>query len=163
MSRLSHMLKSKGRLLLAIALAGICLPQTATRLVTPEIRRVGDKLACKCGSCNNTVATCQMLECHYSLPAREKIGSMQKAGASDQAIVDTFVKESGLAALASPPAEGFNLLGWIMPFIAICFGLVAVAMWFKRMSRPKLAASQVEPVIDRKYQQRIDRELEELE
>jgi len=104
-----------------------------------------------------------MLECHYSLPAREKIGNMQKAGASDQAIVNTFVKESGLAALASPPAEGFNLLGWIMPFIAICFGLVAVVMWFKRMSPPKLAGSQVEPVIDRKYQQRIDKELEELE
>src|SRR3954449_6248012 len=104
------MLKSKGRLLLAVALAGICLPQTATQLVTPEIRRVGDKLACKCGVCNNTVATCQMLECHYSLPARQKIAALQKKGESDETIVAGFVKENGISALASPPAEGFNIL-----------------------------------------------------
>src|SRR3954451_6544928 len=148
---------------LFLVLAAVCLPQTATQLVTPEIRRVGDKLACKCGACNNTVATCQMLECHYSLPAREKTATLQKTGATDQAIVNTFVKESGLAALASPPAEGFNLLGWLMPFIAISFGLVAVAMWFRRMSRPRPAAVVAAPSIDRKYQQRIDKELEELE
>ena len=39
---------------LLLVLAAVCLPQTATQLVTPEIRRVGDKLACKCGVCNNT-------------------------------------------------------------------------------------------------------------
>jgi cytochrome c-type biogenesis protein CcmH len=158
------MLKSKSRLLLVLALAGICLPQTATQLVTPEIRRVGDKLACKCGACNNTVATCQMLECHYSLPAREKIGQMQKAGMDDKTIVDAFVKEGGLAALAAPPTDGFNLLAWIMPFLAISFGIVAIGIWFKRFAgRKQLATVRPEPVIDPRYQERMDRELEELE
>lgn len=157
------MLKRKSRLLLALALAAICLPQTATTYVTPEVRRVGDKLACKCGACNNTVGTCPMLECHYSLPAREKIAQMQKAGASDQSIVDSFVKESGLSALASPPAEGFNLLGWVMPFIALALGLGAVAIWFKRFFRRKSATAPELPEIDRRYQERMDRELEELE
>ena len=104
-----------------------------------------------------------MLECHYSLPAREKIDQMQKAGASDQSIVDSFVKESGLSALASPPAEGFNLLGWVMPFIALALGLGAVAIWFKRFFRRKSAAAPELPEIDRRYQERMDRELEELE
>ena len=72
MSRPNNMSKSKSKLLLGLVLAGVCLPQTASQLVTPEIRRVGDKLACKCGSCNNTVATCSMLQCHYSLPARKR-------------------------------------------------------------------------------------------
>ena len=157
------MLKRKSRLLLALGLAAICLPQTATTYVTPEVRRVGDKLACKCGACNNTVGTCPMLECHYSLPAREKIAQMQRAGASDQSIVDSFVKESGLSALASPPAEGFNLLGWVMPFIALALGLGAVAIWFKRFFRRKSATAPELPEIDRKYQERMDRELEELE
>ena len=79
---------------LILVLAAVCLPQTATQLVTPEIRRVGDKLACKCGVCNNTVATCQMLECHYSLPARQKIDAMQKLGQSDEVIVASFVKKT---------------------------------------------------------------------
>ena len=158
------MLKSKSRLLVAFVLAGICLSQNATQLVTPEIRRVGDKLACKCGACNNTVATCQMLECHYSLPARERIAEMQKTGAGDKAIVDTFVKEGGLAALAAPPTSGFNLLAWVMPFVAITFGLVAIAIWFKRFAGKRQAAVvRTEPEIDARYQQRIDRELEELE
>jgi cytochrome c-type biogenesis protein CcmH len=104
-----------------------------------------------------------MLQCHYSLPAREKIEQMQKAGASDQTIVDAFVKESGLSALASPPAEGFNLLGWIMPFIGIAFGLAAVGIWFKRFIRRRSVTSPELPEIDRRYQERMDRELEELE
>src|SRR6476659_1205284 len=163
------MLKSKGRLLLAIALAGICLPQTATRLVTPEIRRVGDKLACKCGSCNNTVATCQMLQCHYSEPAREKIAKMQSTGASDQGIIDSFVQESGLSALASPPTTGFHLLGYIMPFIVIVLGLGAIAVWMKRFRAtnevlaPATPESQAASQIDERYRARIEKEMAELE
>ena len=80
MSRPINMLKSRSRLLLSWLLAAVCLPQTSTQLVTPEIRRVGDKLACKCGACNNTVATCPMLECHYSMPAREKIAANAEGG-----------------------------------------------------------------------------------
>src|SRR5688572_15849415 len=97
---------------LLLALSAVCLPQSGTNLVTPDIRRVGDRLACKCGVCNNTVATCQMLQCHYSYPAREKIAEMQKAGMGDQSIVDAFVKERGIAALAAPPMQGFNVLAW---------------------------------------------------
>src|SRR3977135_3917999 len=105
--------------LLILTLAAVCLPQTATQLVTPEIRRVGDKLACKCALRNNTVATCQMLECHYSLPARQKIAARQTEGEADEIILASFVKESGISALASPPAEGFNILGYLMPIIGI--------------------------------------------
>ena len=157
------MLKFPSRLVLALALAAICLPQSSTKLVTPEIRRVGDKLACKCGACNNTVATCSMLECHYSLPAREKIDEMQKAGSADQTIIDTFVKESGLSALATPPAEGFFLLGWIMPFIAISLGLVFVAIWFKRFAKRSPANEAPLPEIDRRYLDRMNKELQDLE
>jgi cytochrome c-type biogenesis protein CcmH len=149
---------------LLFVLVGVCLPQTASQLVTPEIRRVGDKLACKCGSCTNTVATCQMIGCHYSTPARERIAGMQKAGMSDQSIIDTFVKEMGIVALAVPPASGFNLLGWVMPFIAIALGLVAIAVYFRRFRRPAEAAAPApEPVIDERYRQRIESETADLD
>ena len=157
------LLKLNSRLLLGLALAGLCIPQTSTQLVTPDIRRVGDKLACKCGACNNTVATCQMLECHYSLPARERIAEMQKAGASDDTIVSAFVKEGGLAALAAPPTEGFHLIAWIMPFVAVSLGLMAVFIWFKRFRTRTTDGPAEPPEIDPRYQQRMDRELEELE
>lgn len=151
--------------LLLLTIAAVCLPQTSTDLVTPEIRRVGDKLACKCGSCNNTVATCQMLQCHYSHPARQKIGEMQKAGAGDRQIVDSFVKESGIVALAEPPREGFSLLGWVMPFVAIALGLFAVWGFMKR-NRRKPAADEVpemDPAVLERYRERIDKDLAKLD
>lgn len=147
--------------LLFLALAAVCLPQSATQLVSPEIRRVGDKLACKCGVCNNTVATCQMLQCHYSHPARTKIADMQKQGKSDEVIVASFVKEGGLAALAAPPTEGFHLMGYLMPFIAILLGFAAIAIYWKRFRRP-VAAVEL-PQIDPRYRERIDKELANLD
>lgn len=152
---------------LLLMVAGLSIPQPASQYVTPEIRRVGDKLACKCGACNNTVATCQMLECHYTLPARERIAKMQKAGLADQEIVDTFVKEMGIAALAVPPAEGFHLLGWLMPFIGIALGLGAIALYIKRFRKPATvpatAAASPGPVIADKYKAQIEREMAELD
>lgn len=148
---------------LLFVLVGVCLPQPASTLVTPEIRRVGDKLACKCGSCNNTVGNCPMIGCHYSSPARERIASMQKSGMSDQNIIDTFVKEMGLVALAVPPAEGFNLLAWVMPFIGLALGLLLLMVYFKRFRRPAHAGSASEPAIDEKYRQRIESEMADFD
>jgi cytochrome c-type biogenesis protein CcmH len=149
--------------LLLLLVSAVCLPQSGTRLVTPDIRRVGDKLACKCGACNNTVATCQMLECHYSLPAREKIADMQKAGMGDQQIVDAFVKEGGIAALAAPPMQGFNILAWTMPFIGIAIGLAAIALWIRRFRKPKQALQPVDVAVDDRYQKRIEQEMADLD
>jgi cytochrome c-type biogenesis protein CcmH/NrfF len=149
--------------ILLLAFSAICLPQSGTTLVTSDIRRVGDRLACKCGACNNTVATCQMLECHYSHPAREKIAEMQKAGMGDQQIVDAFVKEQGIVALASPPMQGFHVLAWTMPFIAIGIGLFAIAMWMKRFRRPKPALQPIESALEEKYQKRIEQEMADFD
>ena len=147
--------------ILLLVVSAVCLPQSGTNLVTPEIRRVGDRLACKCGACNNTVATCQMLECHYSRPARERIGEMQKAGMGDQQIVDAFVKEQGLAALAAPPMQGFNLLAWTMPFVGLVIGLAAVGIWIRKFRKPKL--QPVEVALDERYQKRIEQEMADLD
>lgn len=150
---------------LVLVLAAVCLPQTATQLVTPEIRRVGDKLACKCGVCNNTVATCQMLECHYSLPARQKIAAMQKEGQPDDTILANFVKESGISALSSPPAEGFNILGYLMPILGVVAGLGAILLFMKNSKRQRIPAT-LQPLDNEtlaKYQERIDKDMAKLE
>jgi len=151
---------------LLFVLAGLCLPHNSTTYATPEISRVGDKLACKCGGCANTVGNCQMLMCHYSSPAREKIAKQQAQGIPDQAIIDGFVKEVGIAALAAPPAQGFNLLGWVMPFVAVLLGMCAILIYWKRFHKPAPAPSAAEnspPAIDEKYRKQIEAELAEME
>jgi cytochrome c-type biogenesis protein CcmH len=151
--------------LLILMLAAVCLPQTATQLVTPEIRRVGDKLACKCGVCNNTVATCQMLECHYSLPARQKIAALQKQGQSDETIIAGFVKENGIAALSSPPAEGFNLLGYLMPIVGVLVGLGAIFLFLKNSRQKAVPADfpQLDSEMLTRYRERIDKDMAKLD
>jgi cytochrome c-type biogenesis protein CcmH len=155
------MRRYRSKILLAL-LTGISLAQSPVDLVTPEIRRVGDKLACKCGSCASTVGSCPMLQCHYAHPARQKIADAQKAGTPDDAIIAAFVKQEGIAALAAPPTEGFSLLGWLMPFIAIVLGLGLIWLYIKRFRKPMVATVPAAPQ-DERYRQRIEKEMSELE
>jgi cytochrome c-type biogenesis protein CcmH len=143
-------------------LAALSLGQVSSELVTEDIRRVGSKLACLCGSCKNSVGDCAMLACHYSKPAREKIKAMQAEGKSDQEIVDAFVKEEGIRALVTPPAEGFNLLAWAMPFVMIGIGLGAIWWFIRRFSKPA-AAPGIDPRIVERYQDAIEKDLSKLD
>ena len=139
-------------------LAAVCLSQTPMQVQIPGVRRVGDRLACKCGTCNNTVGNCPMLECHYSHPARQRISKMLDQGMSDDAIVAVFVKEQGLSALAAPPTEGFSLLGWLMPFIALALGLGVIWLYIKRFRKPVEALAPAARTGRRSAISRTDRE-----
>lgn len=140
-------------------MAGLSIAQTGD-MVQPEVRRVGDRLACLCGSCKNTVATCQMLGCHYTAPARAKITAMAKAGVSDDAIVDSFVKAEGKKALAAPAAEGFGLAAWLAtPMVALA-GLGFIGWFIRRSKKPVVSAAPDLSEADvAKYQQAAEREL----
>ena len=116
--------------------ASLCVAQSPTQFLTADVRRAGEKLACLCGACKNTVGTCQMLGCHYAAPAREKIAELQKAGMNDDQAAAFFVKREGLKALAVPPDEGFNRMSWLMPPLAILLGLGGIAWWIKRSRKP---------------------------
>ena len=146
-----------------VLVAALSLGQVSSELVTPEIRRVGTKLACLCGACKNSVADCPMLECHYAKPARERIQAMQVKSISDQAIVDDFVKSDGIKALVTPPAEGFNLLAWLMPFAMIGIGLAAIWWFIKRYSKAPAAAPNLDPKVLERYQDTIDDQVSKIE
>jgi cytochrome c-type biogenesis protein CcmH/NrfF len=149
---------------LVVALTAASLAQTSSGILTPEVKRVGMKLACLCGGCNNTVGNCPMIGCHYGSPSRDKIEAMQKTGADDKTIVDAFVAQDGLKALAAPPAEGFSLMGWLMPYIAVGFGLIAVILVLKRFRKPMPAGTPVvsNAVLDR-YRDQIEKDSAKLE
>jgi cytochrome c-type biogenesis protein CcmH/NrfF len=155
-------MKRGASLVCSLLLAALCVGQVSSELVTPEIRRVGGRLACLCGSCKNSVGDCAMLGCHYSKPAREKIKAMQAAGAADDRIVDDFVKTEGLRALVVPPAEGFNALAWIMPFLMIGIGLASIWWFIRRFSKPA-AAPALDPGLLERYQATIEKDLSKLD
>ena len=88
---------------------------------------------------------------------------MVNAGMSDAAILDTFVQENGLQILVRPPAQGFNLLGYVMPFVGIALGLLFVWVVIKRFRKP--APAPEGPAVDdatlASYQAQIEKDLEE--
>ena len=153
------------RIVLLAAVAGLLIGQDGTALVTPSVRRVGMRLACLCATCRNTVGDCAMLECGYCKPARLKIAQMQAEGKTDDEIVASFVKENGIQALASPPTSGFSLLAWVMPFVAIALGLVAIAWFVRRFGARRAAAElpELDPETLKRYQEQIEKDVARLE
>ena len=151
--------------LLIVGLAAFSLAQSSSQLLTPDIKRVGARLACLCGACKNTVGDCAMLECHYSKPARVKIAAMQAGGASDDAIVEQFIQDRGLQALSAPPTTGFSGLAWIMPFVALGLGLGAIVLFIRRFHprRAPASAPEIDPELMKRYQASIEKDLAKLD
>ena len=89
---------------------------------------------------------------------RERIA----AGDSESEIKDALVAEFGPAVLATPRKSGFGLLAWLLPLVAICVAIVAVALlarsWARGRDGPG-ATTSLEPELDR----RVDEELARFE
>jgi|ERR1035437_2688936 cytochrome c-type biogenesis protein CcmH len=129
MPRKMHRFKSS---LLALIVAVAALAQTASEKPSVDVRRVGARLQCQCG-CKDSVATCSMLECHFSKPAKERIAQMQSVGMSDEQIVQAFIRDYGMAIYLAPP----NAFGWIVPYATVGFGLVLVVVFLRKYIKPK--------------------------
>jgi cytochrome c-type biogenesis protein CcmH/NrfF len=76
-------------------------------------------LRCNCG-CGLDVHSCQFqMQCGTSPVWSARIRQSLQAGDSVEAIKASFVSEYGTSVLMMPPAEGFNLLGYFLPAMAI--------------------------------------------
>ena len=147
---------------LAIVVAVAALAQTASEKPSPDTRRVGARLACQCG-CADSVATCSMLECHFSKPAKERIAQMQSAGMNDATIIQAFVKDNGPGIYLAPP----NALGWIVPYSLVGVGVIGICMFLWKYRKPKVAtvigeAEPDDPAVA-KYKDQIEKNLANLE
>jgi cytochrome c-type biogenesis protein CcmH/NrfF len=149
--------------LLYLALAATCLAQGTTPLTNPKVRRIGEGLRCMCGGCNYTLTDCNMLSCSGAEYGRAKLGALVAKGMSEAAIKAEFVKEFGPVVLTKPPTQGFFLLGWIMPFVAILIGLLAIWWFVKRFLAKPVTAPAVDPEILSRYRERIEKDLAKLD
>src|SRR5437588_89832 len=154
-----HRLKSS---FLALMIAAAALAQTASEKPSVEVRRVGARLACKCG-CTDSVATCSMLECHFSKPAKEKIARMQAAGNTDEQIIQSFLKEFGAAIYLAPP----NALAWIVPYASVGAGVLIILAFIRKYRKPKplteLGGIEIDDPELAKYKDEIERDLAKLD
>jgi cytochrome c-type biogenesis protein CcmH len=138
------------------------LAQTASEKPSVDTRRVGARLQCQCG-CKDSVATCSMLECHFSKPAKERIAQMQSVGMSDGQIVEAFVRDYGNGIYLAPP----NAFGWIVPYAVVGIGLVVILGILRKYRKPKVMTDLgpveiVDPALA-KYKDQIEKDLANLD
>ena len=148
--------------LLVFTIAVAALAQTASEKPNVDVRRVGARLQCQCGGCKDSVATCSMLECHFSKPAKERIAQMQSVGMSDDQIVQAFIRDYGMAVYLAPP----NAFGWIVPYACVGLGLVVILLFIRKYKpKPMTNLGTVEPEDPElaKYQEQIDQDTKNLD
>jgi cytochrome c-type biogenesis protein CcmH/NrfF len=99
-------------------------------------------LKCNC-SCGLDVHSCQFqMQCGTSPVWSERIRRELQAGQDVEAIKAGFVADFGTAVLMSPPPEGFNLLGYLLP----AFAIVTAGMLVGLLARGGTTQPDVAPV-----------------
>ena len=115
----------------------------------------------------------QPVAVHDSQAARDikrEVRELAAQGKTEQQILDTFVARYGEKILAAPPARGFNLLAYLVPFVVAVVAGVAIAMLVLRWRRPDGTASlaDAEPAVvptaaSKELRDRVDRELSDFD
>jgi cytochrome c-type biogenesis protein CcmH len=148
--------------LLILLVAVAALAQTAAEKPNFDVRRVGARLKCQCG-CGDSVATCSMLECSFSKPAKERIARMQVVGMTDDQIVQAFVRDYGPGIYLAPPSA----FGWIVPYAGVGLGLVVIWLFLKKYRKPaplpEIGGLEIDDPELAKYKDQIERDLAKLE
>ena len=141
-------------LLLVLAISPMAL--AADR--NDRIRALSSNFICVCG-CHQLLNACNHFNCPSSGPMFAELGKHVDEGMSDEEITAYFVDKYGTTVLAAPPASGFNLTAWIMPFAALAVGMM-VAIYFLRQFKSRWAGAS-EPATDltTKYQDKVEEEL----
>ena len=90
--------------------------------------RLTRELSCLCG-CNQTVKACPHTTCDSAIQARTKIRELIGQGKNHDEIIAFFIKDKGEIILSKPKQEGFNLVGYILPSVAIIvFGALVLKL-----------------------------------
>ena len=89
------------------------------------------------------------------------LGNQIDQGKSDDAIMSYFSEKYGATVLAAPPASGFNLAVWVMPFAALGIGALA-AIYFLRRFRARWTTAGSTNADLARYQDKVEEELKKF-
>ncbi len=127
-----------------------------------KVARITGNLVCQCGTCpNKLVRNCT---CSTAAAVTREVRKLVKEGASEEEIFALYEEKYGVQVLGAPKPEGFNLLGWILPFLATGFGTVIVVIVAKRLK--PIQNEALEPTgrsteLNEKYRKLLDQELKD--
>jgi cytochrome c-type biogenesis protein CcmH len=114
-----------------LALALIVILTTAAADPAARFEKLGHQIMCSCG-CNELLLECNHVGCPLSDGMRQELKAGVDRGDSTSVIFAAFVEKYGPTALAAPPAQGFNIVAWIMPFAALVLGVGGTALLIRK-------------------------------
>lgn len=125
-------------------LALVALLALAAATPPPRYQRLGAQLICTCG-CTQGALVCNHVGCPVVTQMQAEIRQRAASSNSDELVLQSFVQEYGTQVLANPTTQGFNLLAWVMPWVALGVGLLLVLVYVKRWRRPATAPVAADP------------------
>ena len=131
--------------LLSVAVAVVLLSGFLHAQNSDRAKRIGSELMCMCG-CNEVLTQCNHVGCKVSGAMIKELDQRVQTAGSDDLILQSFVQEFGTKVLASPPAQGFNLLAWIIPGLAFAMGFSLVVVVIRQWRHVELAPAGGPPV-----------------
>ncbi len=146
-------------LLLVPALALLLLAQE--RYNSDDYQRVTGAMVCQCGGCNARVSECAMDRCPSSEPIREEVAERLQAGESAESVLAAFTERYGLRILAAPPASGFHLSVWVLPFVALALGGLLAVRVLGRWRR-SAAVGDAAPPPSPEMLARLERDIDQM-
>jgi cytochrome c-type biogenesis protein CcmH len=146
------------KIVLLFVLAAAPLALAADR--NDRIRSLSPNFMCVCG-CHQLLSACNHFHCPSSGPMLSDLGKQIDQGKSDEQIVTYFVDKYGATVLAAPPATGFNLAAWIMPFAALAIGALAAIFLLRRFRDRWATPAPATPDLA-KYQDKVEEELKKF-
>jgi len=106
-----------------------------------RFQTLGHRLMCQCG-CNQVLLECNHVGCPLSDGMRRELASYVERGDSDDLVLQAFVQKYGPTVLLAPTTTGFNRIAWIMPYLVLTVGVIAVYLvvraW-RKLPAPALA------------------------
>jgi len=125
-----------------LALLPLLLMATgAPRLLADQndrAHKIGDKLKCMCGGCDQSAAKCYHVGGAYSGPCDTAKGMLKEIdahiaqGKNDEQTLQAMIAEYGPLAYLEPPKSGFGLVAWPMPILYLLGGTGLVILIMKR-------------------------------
>jgi cytochrome c-type biogenesis protein CcmH len=122
---------------------------------------VEHRIRCQCG-CTLDVFTCRTTDftCQVSPAMHRDVMALVDGGYDEREILDAFVDVYGDQVLMAPPKEGFNIVGYVAPGLAVGVGAVVLAVMLRGWRR---APSSVAVAPESRPRPAIDASSEELE
>jgi cytochrome c-type biogenesis protein CcmH/NrfF len=99
---------------------------------------IGHQLVCQCG-CTQILLECNHVGCPVSPVMIDELHREIASGLPNAGIFNWFASKYGSIVLASPMRGGFDTVAWIVPFVALALGILAVILtlrvWRRRQAR----------------------------